>query len=665
MKPPTIATLFLGSMLFASTLPASANAADLSPLVAEVTKWESGQNAEPLRQIEQLARESAGQGAQRAELEAALVKLLAPASTFEARRFACQQLAVAGSDASVPAIAKLLQDNETIGLAGLAFGNRPSAKADQALRAALPASSGPGRLQIISTLGNRRDAKAVKPLATLARDADVAVAQTAIQALGKIANQSAREVVTALRNEANPALERALAAALLRGAGELAKSGNRQAAAVIYEKVIAPTQPAFVRRGAFAALLRCERDGGEQRILQTLRSGDAVLKPVAIAAVRHLPSQTASAKFGRELPRLAVEEQVWLIDSLAARPDAAARAALVTALASADTTVRQAAAQALGRIGEVGNAKPLAKALAAAKDEAEANAIIAALAGLPGGRDTDNAVLAELNAAQGKVRAQLISSLATRGRPEVLAALLSETEHPDPTVAKAAYRVLARAVTAESLPKLLAKFNAIRNAERRADAEMFLERAVLAVEKPGDRSAAVRAALPGAANLETRLALLRLLPACGDASALATVKTAKSDANARVREVAVAALADWPDASAWDTLAGIYRQPESDAQRRTALRGLVGLMSEAGMSSQEQTDRYHDLLAGVRGDAELKLILGAMGGAQNAGVLKLALPLLDQPGVRAEAEVAVKKMAEAIKDQNPEAAKEALDRLAK
>ncbi|MEK7707585.1 MAG: hypothetical protein AAB380_06285, partial [Verrucomicrobiota bacterium] len=158
MKPKVIATLFLGSVLFASTLLASATAADLSQLTADVAKWESGQSPEPLRKFEQLARASAGKRAERAELEAALIKLLGPNSTFEARRFACQQLAVIGSDASVSAIAKLLAENETIGIACLAFGNRPSAKADQALRAALPAARGQGRLQIISTLGNRRDA---------------------------------------------------------------------------------------------------------------------------------------------------------------------------------------------------------------------------------------------------------------------------------------------------------------------------------------------------------------------------------------------------------------------------------------------------------------------------------------------------------------------------
>jgi hypothetical protein len=59
----------------------------------------------------------------------------------------------------------------------------------------------------------------------------------------------------------------------------------------------------------------------------------------------------------------------------------------------------------------------------------------------------------------------------------------------------------------------------------------------------------------------------------------------------------------------------------------------------------------------------LRLILGALGGAAHPDALKLALPLLDKTGVHAEAEVAVKKIAESIKGQYPQAAEEALKRL--
>lgn len=667
MKTQTIATLLLGTVLFTATFPVAATAANLSQLIADAAKWESGQSQEPLFQLEQLARDSASQPAQRAELEAALANLLAPTSTFEARRFACQQLAVIGSDASVPAIAKLLAEAETVGLACLAFGNRPSAAANETLRAALTTAQGPGRLQLIATLGNRRDPQAVAPLTGLAREADLTVAQTAIRALGKIADASAYSAIAALRAGANPALEGALADASLRCADELVRAGDCKGAAAIYEPLIASTQPEHVRRGAFAGLLRCDRDGAEQRILQTLGSSDDLLKPVAIGAVRELPSKTASATFGKELPKLPVEQQVWLVESLAARGDSAAQTAIATALtASADPGVRQAAAQALGRIGDARSVKPLAQALATVSSETEANTIVAALAGLPAGRGTDKAMLGELKAAQGKERAQLVAALGARRSPAVYDALLNETEHADPAVAKAAYRVLAKATTWATLPALVKKFIAIRDDSRRADAEMYMEQAVLNVEQPADRSAAVCVWLPRVTELQTRLALLRLLPACGDDRALRALKDAWGDPEAQVREVAISALAEWPDAAAWEMLAYICRNPENPAQHTTALRGLARLFSEfTAQPGKLPAIPAGELLASATSDADLKLILGTIGGAADPDVLRLVLPLLGKPAVRAEAEVAVKKLAEAVKARHPELAKEALSRLAK
>lgn len=668
MKPQTLVSLLLGSTLIASTWPAMAAATDLTQLTAAAAKWESGQSQEPLRQLEQLARESAGKRTQRAELEAALANLLAPTSTFEARRFACQQLAVVGSDASVPAIAKLLAENDTIGIACLAFGNRPSAKADEVLRAALPAARGQGRLQIISTLGNRRDTKAVPALGAIVREDEPDAAKAAIIAIAKIGDTPARKALADLERSHGTAFGPAFGAANLRMAEHLAKAGDCKAAAAIYERLLQPPQSVSIRRGAFAGLLRCERDGGEKRILQTLRGADSLLRPVAIAAVRDLPSKSASATFGHELPTLSGEAQVWLIDSLAARNDAAARSAITAALAtSPDTATRQAAAQALGRIGDARSAKPLAMALALTKDEAEANSIEGALAALPGGRDTEKAVLLEMQASQGSVRVQLISSLAARRSPETISALLTETENADPAVAKAAYRVFARATTAETLPKLLSKFVAIRDAKRRADAETFVEQAVGTVETPAARSAAVCGALQGAPDLETRLALLRLLPACGDAPALAALNAAAKDADPAVRAAAVNALAEWPDAAAWDPLASIYRQPEDEAQRLAALRGLCRLFGEEANSStgSRAAEFAVALLQGARSDADLKLVLGALGGAKHTGVLQLVLPLLEKPAVRPEAEAAVRRIAQAIKDKNPDAAKAALEKLAK
>src|ERR1035437_8220140 len=114
--------------------------ADIAKLVAEAATYQPGQSREPFRRIEDLVRQPSS--GVRKHLEAGLVRLLAPTSTFEARRFACKQLGIIGSSRALPALAGLLKSEETAGIACLALTTYPLGKADEILRAALPAASG-------------------------------------------------------------------------------------------------------------------------------------------------------------------------------------------------------------------------------------------------------------------------------------------------------------------------------------------------------------------------------------------------------------------------------------------------------------------------------------------------------------------------------------------
>lgn len=663
---PTFSTLLLCLALatpgFGATAPDST---DLAAVIVRAATYQSGESKEALRQIEALVREALAKPALCQSLEAELHKLLVPAATLEARSFACQQLAVIGSERSLPALAELLKRPEDTSFACLALTTYPPGKADNVLRDALPGSRGIARVQIINTLGDRRDSKAVAALTAIVNENESASTRAAIISLAKIGDAAARKALATLRSTAAPELERWFTEADLRLAGQLAKSGDRKAAAAIYESLIGSQHPASVRRGAFAALLRLEKDGGAARILQTLRGSDSMLRPVAIGAVRSLPSKGASEKFARELPGLAPEEQVWLVDSLAARNDPSARATLIASLSSTHAVVRRAAAGALGRVGGAAAVKPFAKAIAAASDADEARALESALGGLPADRATDQAVFAEIKAGQGSTRAHLIAALATRPGPQVTTLLLEETEHSDAVVAKAAYRVLARAGADDSLPLLLRKFAALRNAALRGEVEGFVEQAVGATEDASRRSAAVREALGQTRDVESRCSLLRLLPACGDAPALNALNAALTDVDASVRDAAVRALAEWPDLSAWLPLSAVWAKPASDAQRALALQGLVRLADEANANPDEKLlARYRELIAGARNDEELKKVLSALGGVAHPEALPLALPLLEKPAVRAEAEATVKRIAAAIKAKHPEAAQAALDRVA-
>ncbi|MCX6898572.1 MAG: hypothetical protein NT105_07715 [Verrucomicrobia bacterium] len=661
MKPRI--PVILAALSIALALPLQA--ADLSQLTADVAKYESGQSVEPLRKFEQLLRDSAGKPALRAELEAAMVKLLAPPATFEARRFACQQLAVIGTDASLPALAELLKDEEkTVGIACLALGVHPSAKANKTLRTALASARGRARLQIATTLGDRRDAEAVKPLSEMAHDNDALTASTAILALGKIANEPARKTIAALRKEAKPALARIVADASLRVAEELAASGDRKGATAICEELLQPAQPDNIRRGAFGALLRLEKDGSEQRILAAIHGSDAKLKPVAIAAIGSLKSRDASKTFAAELPKLQPCEQVFMIEALASRGDDAVRSAINAQVSSADVAVRRAAIAAVGRLEGASVVPLLVKAMAGEKSPEELQDIETAFVSLRGNSATDKEIVAELKESPAEAKIRLFSVLARRGAHVAVPSLLAEASGFNPTTVQAAFQAVGKLAKAEDIPALLERLVGMSAADARSDGESAAARALQKITDPARRTDVIMARMAKCSDIDGRSSLLRLMPSAGDAKALDVLKTACADKEPRIREAAVRTLATWPNIAAWDMLMAVCRQPESETVRALAFRGLVRLAGDLNAKPDaELIERYRKLMSVARNADDLKLILGALGGVAHPDALKPALSLLSTTSVRAEAELAVRKIAVAIKAQHPEAAREALQRL--
>lgn len=627
--------------------------------------YESGQSAAALQAFEQAVRDAAGKPELRPGLEAALIRMLSAANpTFEARRFACQQLAAIGSEASLPALAALLKQEETAGIACLALGAQRTPRAGEILRSALPTATGQARLQVVSALGNQRDPQAVPALTGLVRDPDAEIAGAAIRALGKIGGADAGVALAALRKENQPALAAAVAEASIGLAEQMAAAGNRPGALAVLEELITPACPAHVRRGAFGGSLRCDADGGEARILAAVRGTDELLKPVALAAVGSLPSGAASAKFAAELPKLPSSQQAMLIDALAVRGDAPAREAIRTAAKSTAAEVRTAALGALGRMGDTEAAPLLCDLMRKAQTEAERQEIATVLGQLHG-KSVDQAILATLKEARGDAQRELITLASRRGNRAAVPVLLEAAAAEDAGIAKAAFQAVGKLGEPSDLAALLDRLSAATNAEVRSEAELAAVHLMEQMKSPGQRTAALQARLAGTSGTDARCSLLRLLPAAGDPAALTLLKAAAADPNGAVREAAVRALAAWPDDSAWDSLAATCRQPESNLHRTLAFRGLVRLAAARNPQPDGSLlEHYRQLLELAANAAETKQVLGGLAGVADPGALALALGKVDAADVRAEAAAAVRKIAAAIKSQHPQAAQAALNRLA-
>jgi HEAT repeat protein len=644
--------LVLAAVCAASLLATGARAAvdeDLADLLAKAAAYESGQSMGSLRRLEELVRQSAADAEQRKELELGLTGLLTGQSTFEAKQFACQQLGIIGSEASIPALQRLLESEATAPLACQALSSHPSPKADDALRQGAQSLSGPAQLQVIGVLGARADPEAVGILSQLSAAPDAPVARAAVLALGKIANPPAREALARLRTGGRPELAEALVEASMNAAEKLARADDAATAAGVYRELLDSRQAANVRRGAFEALLQLDEDGGEKRILDTLRGTDPLLKPVAIAAMRRLRSESASEKFARAMPALPAQEQAWIVETLAARRDPAAREAVLGSLASPDLAVRMAAIEGLARTGEASAVGPLVAALSSESiTPKERTAIERTLTVLPAGPDFDAALLHHLSkAGQPAARISLLNVAARRNSRGAFTGILEAAQSPD--TAAAAFRALGDMAAAEDVPILLRKLLTLRVSEARSDAENAAAQALRKVPDPSRRAELVCGALDQARDPETRRSLLGLLPVCGDARALSVLSAACADPNAELQDAAIRALADWPDASAWEALAGIYRGSANEVHRVLSLNALVRL-AEMGNARPDAglMARYRELLENARTDDDRKLILSALSGAAHPEAVRLVEPLLANTAVREEAAVALRKITESL-----------------
>lgn len=163
---------------------------------------------------------------------------------------ACQELAVVGGRASVPALAALLQDERLADYARSGLEAIPHRSAGQALRRALPTLEGRRLAGVVNSLGVRRDSDAVVELRQLALEPTRGVAGEALAALGLIGTPKAADALRHVLAQGRVELRPAAADAALEAAARLAREGNPHAARDLLETVSRVLPPGHLATAA-------------------------------------------------------------------------------------------------------------------------------------------------------------------------------------------------------------------------------------------------------------------------------------------------------------------------------------------------------------------------------------------------------------------------------
>jgi hypothetical protein len=176
-----------------------------------------------------------------------------PSATVFQKAIACKKLAFVGGKEAVQPMAALLSHPQLSCYARFGLEPNPDPSVDEALRGTLPKLNGRMQIGVITTIGVRKDAKALDMLTKLMDDSDAEVAGAAAAAVGMIGGMQASRALQAALGRTQPPVFPVVARATLLCAEGLMAS-NRERAMDLYTQLSAETMPKPVRLAAIRVL---------------------------------------------------------------------------------------------------------------------------------------------------------------------------------------------------------------------------------------------------------------------------------------------------------------------------------------------------------------------------------------------------------------------------
>ena len=589
-----------------------------------------------------------------------LLAVLRGEAPLQVRWDAARLLARTAPGSLAPALADLLGDPKSADLARGALEAMPDPAADDALRGALPKLKGTLLVGTIQSIGVRRDAKAVEPLARLLAGADAEAAAAAAFALGRIATAPAAQALAKAEGSAPPALKGAIHESLLQAADAAAAQDRRDEAIAIYDRLRTSQMSSPVRMAAVRGAIVARGPGGLPLLVEYLGGDDLVALGVALrVATDELRAPEVTRALADAVGKLPADRRPMLIQALGNRGDAAALPVLLGAAKTGDKPLRLAAFRALARLADPQAVGVLGEAAGDA-DVQIASAAQDALLSLPG-KEAEAEILGMMGGPEVGRRLLGVQLAQRRALASAMPALLKAAKAAEPPLRLAALRAISELAGEADLPALLDLLAGTQAAEERETAERAAAAAV-AKSRQLDTCVDTCVARMAGGQPEFKGSLLRVLRGVGGPKALQAVRAALKDP--ALQDAAVRAVIDWPDLAAGGDLLELAKSSPQANYRILALRGFLRLADQDKANPKGQLEMIEQARQIARSAETKRLILAALAGVKDVAALRVGLAMAQDAEVRPEAVLATLKVAEAMARSQPAPVREAMKELA-
>ena len=625
-----------------------------------LTKLALGQDLQRFHAIELAVVQSRSDATVRTDLETRLIAVLQGTATDLAKDYACRQLALAGSDACVPAVAALLPNPRLSHLARYALEGLGSPAAATSLREMLGKTEGRQLVGVVISLGRLADTEAVAPIAALLATENAELREVALVALGRIGTVPAAAALQEFAGRAPEALRAVLVDAELDAADSLCQQGQYATAVAICES-LQTSDSERVRAAAFRGLIAAKPAESLTMILAGLAAEEPWKQAVAADCLVQLQRPEELSTIAAAVPNLPIPGKIATFVSLKDRCDPSVRAVALKSLDEPDVAVRTAALTALIASGTAKDVPTLIGLAATATDLAIRDAAFETLRLMPA-VGTNQALLALMDQDTDLQPVAVRCALARRS-PMFVPSFLKAAESANAAIRRQAFmalEIMATPAETEALVSLLCK---TPPGEEREAADRAVWMSCQQIPDPAARSAVLRSAM-AKVDAAGKCALLPTLARMGGAESLAAVHEAMQSTDQAARDAGYRALANWPDDTVASELLNIAKSSEVDAYRVWSLRAYARVVS---LPSERPPQTTFEMLSSAMELAtrteDKELIVSRLAAVRVPDALTRLLAYVDQPELRNAAVPAAFTLAKGLSQSHPDQARAALKKI--
>ena len=580
-----------------------------------------------------------------------LIQLLRSDAPAAAKAPACKLLAVYGSEAAVPELAKLLADEQLASWSRIALEAIPGSAVDEALRAAVPALKGKLLVGVINSIGVRQDVGAVEVLTGRLQDQDVEVASAAAVALGHIGNTAAvKALQQALAGAPVPAgatARAAVAEGCILSAERLLAAGSRDEAVAVYDQVRGAEVPKQNVLEATRGAILARQSGGIPLLVEQLKSPDKSFFQIGLSTARELPGAEVSPALSAELVGAAPERAALLLHVLADRGDKSVLPAVLQTALSGPKEVRLAALAVLPRLGDDTLVEPLL-AIAAGQDAELAAAARSAVADLPGEK-IDADLRSRLASAEDAASPLLIEIVGLR-RVESTPELVKLSGHSDAAVRRAALSALGATIGLKDLSVLISEVTAPKHPDDAQAAQQALLAACIRMPE-GDACAEQLALAMSSAPAPTKGTLLEIVGAMGGGKSLEIMSAAGKGGDPQLQEIVIRVLGKSLNLDAAPVLLDLAKTAPGANHQVNALRGYIRFARQFVKADAQRVEMCRQAWAIAQRMEEKKLVLEVLGRTQSTAALRMAVEATETPELKEDGTRVALAIAQKIGDK--------------